>query len=89
MKQQIAGDFKNEVAEIEDSKQQSELLACNGQFFVHGKRGKADVVPIDEGNHEEQQDKGKNAKAKFLDRLRSDRGQCYCRATIHQFCMQS
>jgi len=36
VQQQIAGDLKKEIAEKEDPADQSELLAGNPQFLIHG-----------------------------------------------------
>ena len=62
VQQQIAGDFENEVAEIEDPKDQSKLLASDRQFFIHRQRCKANVVAINKRNNEEQEDNGQNPK---------------------------
>ena len=52
MQEQIAGDFKDEVAEKENPEDQSELLAGDGQLSVHGQRRKPNIVAIEYGNDE-------------------------------------
>ena len=47
MQEQIAGDFKDEVAEKENPEDQSELLAGDGQLSVHGQRRKPNIVAIE------------------------------------------
>jgi len=46
VQQEVAGDFKEEVAEKENPEEQSVLLATDGQLFVHRQRRKSNVVPI-------------------------------------------
>jgi hypothetical protein len=72
VQQQIAGDFKDEVAEKENPKDQSVLLAGDGQLFVHRQRRKPNVEAIEKGNDEKQEDKGKNPDPQFSNRSRFD-----------------
>ena len=76
MQQKIAGDFKEEVAEEENTEEQSALLAGDGQLSVHRQRRKPNVDTIEKGNNEEEEDKGKNPNPQFLNRPRPyrDRG---------------
>jgi len=68
VQQQIARDFEEEVAEKENPKEQSVLLAGDGQLFVHRQRRKPNVVAIEKGNDKKQEDKGKNPDPQFLNR---------------------
>jgi hypothetical protein len=43
VQQQVARDLKNEIAEKEYSRDESKLLACDRQFFVHGQCRKSDI----------------------------------------------
>jgi len=54
--EQVAGYFKNEVAQEEDSRDQSKLLAGNSQFLVHCQSGEPNIDSINERNHEENED---------------------------------
>ena len=65
VQQQIAGDFKDRVAEKENPKDQSELLACDSQLSVHRQRRKPNVDSVEKGNDEKQEDKGKNPDPHF------------------------
>src|ERR1700674_753834 len=65
VQQQIAGNFKDEVTEEENPEDQSELLAADGQLFIHRQRRKPNVVAIEKGNYEKQEDKGKNPDPHF------------------------
>jgi hypothetical protein len=49
----LAGNFKEEITDKENPKDQSELLASDGQLFVHRQRGKPSVDAVQEGNKEE------------------------------------
>jgi len=66
VQQQIAGDFKDGVAEKENPKDQSELLACDSQLSVHRQCRKSNIDSVEKGNDEKQEDKGKNPDAHFL-----------------------
>src|SRR6267143_3535812 len=68
VQQQIAGDFKDGVAEKENPKEQSVLLAADGQLFVHRQRRKPNVDAIEKGYDEKNEDKGKNPDPHFPDR---------------------
>jgi len=46
----LAGNFKEEITDKENPKDQSELLASDGQLFVHRQRGKPNVDAVEEGN---------------------------------------
>jgi hypothetical protein len=46
----LAGNFKQEITDKENPKDQSELLASDGQLFVHRQRGKPNVDAVEEGN---------------------------------------
>jgi len=67
VQQQIAGNFKDEVAEKENAKEQSVLLARDGQLFVHRQRREPNVDPVKKANYEKKEDKGKNLNSYFLD----------------------
>lgn len=56
MQQQVTGYLKNEIAEEEDSCDESVLLAADSQFPVHRQRGKSDVVPVEYSDHEQEED---------------------------------
>lgn len=68
VKQQIAGDFEEEISEKENPEDQSVLLVGDGQFLIHRQRGKPNVEAIKKSNNEKQEDKGKNPLPQFLDR---------------------
>ena len=72
MQQQIAGNFKDGAAEKENPKEQSVLLAGDGQLFVHRQRRKASVDPVEKANDEKKEDKGENPNPHFLDCPRLD-----------------
>ena len=72
MQQQIAGDFEEEVAEKENPKEQSVLLAGDGQLFVHRQRRKPNVDPVKKANDKKKEDKGENPNPHFLDCSRLD-----------------
>ena len=72
VQQQIAGDFKKEVAKKENPENESELLAADGQLFVHCERGKPNVVAINECNDEKHKNKWENPEAYFLDSSGAD-----------------
>ena len=60
VQQQIAGYLTDGIANKEDPSKESELLAGDGQLFVHGQRCKPNVDPIEKRHNVEQPDKGKN-----------------------------
>src|SRR5438552_11256927 len=66
VQEQIARNFKEEVAEKENAEDESKRLAADGQLLVHRQRRKADVVAIDERDNEKQEDEGENPEAYFL-----------------------
>ena len=65
VQQQITGNFKKEVTDKKDSEDQSELLASDGQLFVHGQRGKADVDTVEEGHDKKKKDEGDDPELYF------------------------
>ena len=69
VRQQIARDLKEEVAEKENPEEQSVLLAGDGQLFVHRQRRKRNVGAVEKGNDEKQEDKRKNPDPHFPNRL--------------------
>src|SRR6516162_9092734 len=50
VQQQITGDLKEEVAEKENSEDQSILLAGNSELFVHRQRCKPNVDAVEKAN---------------------------------------
>src|SRR2546430_4165263 len=72
VQQQIAGDFKKEVAKKENPENESELLAADGQLFVHWERRKPNVGAINEGNDKKHKNKWENPGAYFLDSSGAD-----------------
>jgi hypothetical protein len=72
VQQQIAGDFEEEVAEKENPKEQSVLLAGDGQLSVHRQRRKPNVDPVKKTNDEKNEDIGENPNPHFLDCSRLD-----------------
>jgi hypothetical protein len=54
--EQVAGYFKNEIAEEEDPRDQSKLLTGHSQFVVHCQSGEPNIDSINERNHEENKD---------------------------------
>jgi hypothetical protein len=56
VKHEIAGYLEEEIAKKENSNQQSELLAANGQFLVHRQGGKSDVDPAEIGDDVEKKE---------------------------------
>jgi hypothetical protein len=81
VQQQIAGDFKEEVAEKENPEDQSVLLAGDRQLPIHRERRKPDVDAIEKGNDKKQEDK--NPYPYFLNRRRSYRDRGDCKAASH------
>jgi hypothetical protein len=72
VQQQIAGNFKDGVAEKENPEEQTVLLAGDGQLFVHRQGREPDVDPVKKANYEKKEDKGKNLNPHFLDCSRLD-----------------
>jgi hypothetical protein len=72
VQQQIAGDFKDGVAEKENPEEQTVLLAGDGQLFVHRQGCKPDVDPVKKANDEKNEDIGENPNPHFLDSSRLD-----------------
>ena len=67
MQQQVTGYLKNEIAEEEDSCDESVLLAADTQFPVHCQRSKSDVVPVEYSDHEQKEDKWYDPRPYFAD----------------------
>src|SRR6266568_6211345 len=72
VQQQIAGNFKEEIAKKENPYQQSELLARDGQFLVHRQRRKTNIDPVEKGNDVEKEEKGKKSDLQFPNRALFD-----------------
>ena len=73
VQQQIARDFKEEVAKKENPEEQSELLASDCQLLIHRQRGKPNVDAVQISDDVEKKNKGDNPDPHFPNRLRSDR----------------
>jgi hypothetical protein len=72
VEQQIAWDFKEEVAEKENPSDKSELLAGDGQLLVHRQGSKADVDAVEKCNDVEKPNEGKNPDFQFPNRSALD-----------------
>ena len=83
MQQQVAGYLKNEIAEKENSREESELLTSDGQFPVHRQSRKANVDAVDEGNHHQNEDERDDPSPQFADRPRLNIGWSQCRTGGH------
>ena len=57
VKDEVAGDLKQEVAPKENSSRKSKLLACDGQFAIHRQSRKAQVDSVDESDDVERKQK--------------------------------
>src|SRR6266705_4160204 len=58
VQEQIAGNFKKEIAQKEDPGDQTELLAGNRQLLVHRQRRKPNVDPVEKADDVQQEKKG-------------------------------
>ena len=67
MQQQVTGYLKNEIAEKEDSCEESVLLAADIQFPVHSQRSKSDVVPVEYSDHEQKENKEDDVRSQLVD----------------------
>jgi hypothetical protein len=75
---EIAGNFKEEITDKENPKDQSELLASDGQLFVHRQRGKPNVDAVEEGNDVKKKNERNDPNLHFPNGFRfyRDRGGC-------------
>src|SRR5215469_15643619 len=71
--QKIAGYLKNEITPKEYSRQESELLACDSQVLVHRQRREANIDPVEEGDHHENEDKWDDPSLKLAEDRKSTR----------------
>jgi hypothetical protein len=67
VQQKIAGNFKDGVAEKEDSGDESVLLARNRQFLIHCQGGKSDVVSVKGSNDEQNEDERNDVRPQLAD----------------------
>src|SRR6266700_4018354 len=58
VQEQVAGNFKKEIAQKEDPGDQTELLAGNRQLLVHRQRRKPNVDPVEKADDVQQEKKG-------------------------------
>lgn len=77
VQQQVTADFKEEVAEKENSSEKSKLLAGDSQLLVHCQCREPNVDPVEKADDVQQEKKGKNPEPHFpnrscLDETRSD-----------------
>src|SRR5260370_12422159 len=66
---QIAGHFKQEVSDEENTGGQSILLAGEAQIFVHGQSGKANVDAVHERDDVKQEEKRNQPDLQFMNGL--------------------
>ena len=59
VQQEIAGNFKEDIADEENPGYEPELLASDSQFLVHRQGGKRDVDPVDKGHDVKNEEKRK------------------------------
>src|SRR5215469_14934006 len=67
VQQKIAGYLKNEITEKEDTGDESILLAGDPEFLVHRQRREPDVVAVEHGNYEENEDEWDNPRPYLAD----------------------
>src|SRR6266480_7927037 len=72
MQQQIARNFKEEVAEKENPGEQTELLASDRQLLVHRQRRKRNVDSVEKADDVQQEKKGENPGPHFPNRSSLD-----------------
>src|SRR5215469_1375535 len=64
---EVAGDFKQEVAPKENSSRKSKMLACDGQFAIHRQSRKAQVNSVDESHDVEHKQERQKSELDFTD----------------------
>ena len=77
VQEQVAGNFKKEIAQKEDTGDQTELLAGDRQLLIHRQRRKPNVDPVEKTDDVQQEKKGQYPGPHFpnrsgLDGLRTD-----------------
>ena len=65
VKDEVAGDLKQEVAPKENSSRESKLLACDGQFAIHRQSRKAQVDSVDESHDVERKQERQKPESDF------------------------
>src|SRR5881392_1200841 len=68
VQEQVAGDFKKEIAQKENPGDQTELLAGDCQFLVHRQRREPNVDPVEKADDVQQENKGENPDLDFPNR---------------------
>ena len=67
VKDEVAGDLKQEVAPKENSSRKSKLLAADGQFPIHRQSRKAQVDSVDESDDVERKQERQKPNLDFTD----------------------
>ena len=67
VKDEVAGDLKQEVAPKENSSRKSKLLACDGQFAIHRQSREAQVDSVDESDDVERKQERQKPDLDFTD----------------------
>src|SRR5437667_12399616 len=65
VQEQVAGNFKKEIAQKEDPGDQTELLAGDRQLLVHRQRRKPNVDPVEKADDVQQKKKRENQDTQF------------------------
>ena len=68
VQKQVAGNFKQEIADEKDPNHEPVLLSANSQIPVHGQRGKTYVNTVDVGDHIKQKDEWENPPLQLANR---------------------
>jgi hypothetical protein len=83
VQQEIARHLKDEITKKEDSGDESILLACERQLFVHRHGGEANVHTIDVIDHELDEKERDGAHPNFVRRSLLEVKRSNCRAGRH------
>jgi hypothetical protein len=85
VQQQAAGYFKNKITAKKYSCEKAKLLASNSQLLVHRQSCKANVDPVEEGDHHQNENERDHPSLELLDGRRLNFGwkQCGTGGHIH------
>src|SRR5712692_8241973 len=73
MQQEIARNFKDDIADEENPGYEPKLLAGDSQFLVHRQGGKPNVDAVEKGHDVKNEEKGKKSDLQFLNGSGVDR----------------
>src|SRR5207247_10269403 len=65
VQKQVAGNFKKEIAQKEDTGDQTELLAGDSQLLVHRQRRKPNVDPVEKADDVQKEKKWENQDTQY------------------------